>query len=78
MKPYIRGRGFAISKNNMYCILDPRYTVMKDARKIIIMCRLLSQLFNSSSVDILSDIHKYIWADKIIIYMAAVIIVISI
>ncbi len=37
---------------------------MIDARKIIIL--LLSQLVNGSSVDILSDRHKYIWADKII------------
>ncbi len=40
---------------------------MKDARKVIIL--LLNQLVNGSSVDILSDIHKYIWADKIIIYI---------
>ncbi len=48
---------------------------MKGARKIIIV--LLNQVVNDGSgngfsVDILSDIHKYIWADKIIIYMAAI------
>ena len=43
---------------------------MQDAHKIIVL--LLSQLVNGFSVDILSGIHKYTRADKIIIYVAAI------
>ena len=43
---------------------------MKDTRKIIIL--LLNQLVNGFGVDILSDMHKYIWAAKITIYVAGI------